>query len=45
MDYMNRVDWDVFTYNSNVVDDECLIDTLGDTDSDIKSTLKTAGTL
>ena len=41
MDYMNRVDWDFFSYDSNVVDDECLFDTLGDTDSDVKSTLKT----
>ena len=37
--YMNRVDWDFFPYESNAVDDECLPDTLGDTDSDVKSIL------
>ena len=36
---MNRIDWNVFPYDSNVVYDECLSDTLGDTDSDVKSTL------
>ena len=45
MDYMNRVDWDVFSYDSNVADDECLFDTLGDTDSDVKSPLKTFWTM
>ena len=45
MDYMNRVDWDVFSYGSNVPDDECLFDTLGDTDSDVKSPLKTFCTM
>ena len=39
MEYMNRIDWNVFPYDSNVVYDECLSDTLGDTDSDVKSTL------
>ena len=33
---MNRVDWDVYPYDSNI-DDECLCDTLGDTDYDVKS--------
>ena len=39
--YMNRVDWDIFPYDSNVDDDQYLSDTLGDTDSDVKNTLKT----
>ena len=34
--YMNRVHWDVFPYDSNVGNDECLSDTLEDTDSDVK---------
>ena len=37
--YMNRVDWNVYPYDSNV-DNECLSDTLGDTDSDVKSTFR-----
>ena len=41
MDYVNRVDWDVFPYDSNVDDDESLSNTIEDTDSDVKSTLKT----
>ena len=40
MCYMNRVNWDVFRYDSNVDDDECLSDILGDINSDIKNTLK-----
>lgn len=39
--YMTRVDWDVFPYDCNVDYDECLPDTLGDTDSNVKITLKT----
>ena len=38
---MNRVDWDVFLYDPTVDDDKYLSDTLGDTDSEVKSTLKT----
>ena len=41
MDYVNRVDWDVFPDDSNVDDDESLSNTIEDTDSDVKSTLKT----
>ena len=41
MDYVNRVDWDVFPYDSNVDDDESLSNTIEDTDSDVKSILKT----
>ena len=41
MGYMNRVDWDVFPYDPTVDDDKYLSDTLGDTDSEVKSTLKT----
>ena len=41
--YINRVDWDVFPYSFNVDDNECLSDNLGDTDSDLKSTLKFFG--
>ena len=41
MDYVNRVDWDVFSDDSNVDDDESLSNTIEDTDSDVKSTLKT----
>ena len=41
MGYMNRVDWDVFLYDPTVDDDKYLSDTLGDTDSEVKSTLKT----
>ena len=41
MDYVNRVDWDVFPYDPNVDDDESLSNTIEDTDSDVKSTLKT----
>ena len=41
MDYVNRVDWDVFPDDSNVDDDESLSNTVEDTDSDVKSTLKT----
>ena len=48
---MNRADWDVFPYDSDV--DDCdiwsmmmvmminLTDTLGDTDSEVKNALKT----
>ena len=43
MGYMNKVDWDVFPYAFNFDDGEYLSDTLGDTDSDVKSTLKTFG--
>lgn len=39
MDYVKRVDWDVFPYGPNV-DDECFSDTLRDTVSDEKCTLK-----
>ena len=49
--YMNRVDWDVFPYDSDVDDDDIwsmmmvmminLTDTLGDTDSEVKNALKT----
>ena len=39
---MNRVDWDVSPYDPTVDDDDkYLSDTLGDTDSEVKSTLKT----
>ena len=41
MGYMNRVDRDVFPYDPTVDDDKYLSDTLGDTDSEVKSTLKT----
>ena len=41
MDYVNRVDWDVLPDDSNVDDDESLSNTIEDTDSDVKSTLKT----
>ena len=41
MGYMNRVDWDVFPYDPAVDNDKYLSDTLGDTDSEVKSTLKT----
>ena len=41
MGYINRVDWYVFSNVSYVVDDKYLYDTLGDTDSDVNSTLKT----
>ena len=41
MGYMNRVDWDVFPYDPTVDDDKYLSDTLGGTDSEVKSTLKT----
>ena len=40
MDYVKRVDWDVFPYGPNV-DDECFSDTLRDIFSDEKCTLKT----
>ena len=48
---MNRADWDVFPYDSDVDDDDIwsmmmviminLTDTLGDTDSEVKNALKT----
>ena len=38
---MNRVDWDVFPYASNVDYDKFLFDALGDTCFDVKNTLKT----
>ena len=41
MGYMNRVDRDVFPYDPTVDDDKYLSDTPGDTDSEVKSTLKT----
>lgn len=40
MGYMSRVDWADFPYDSNV-GDECLSHTLGDSDSDVKSIVKT----
>ena len=35
--YMNRVGWDFLLYDSNVDENECLSNTLGDTNSSIKS--------
>ena len=40
MGYMSRVDWADFPYDANV-GDECLSHTLGDSDSDVKSIVKT----